>query len=118
MVESIQQYVNAYYGQFEDEDAGQASRPVPEGAEISAAVADAEEEGMPAVEDAESGNAGGLAAGEPAAETGNAGGLAAGHAAASESEAVETEESGTIENAGFPVHNQSETDATEKHTGE
>src|ERR1700685_2232914 len=37
MVESIQQYVNAYYGQFEDEDAGQASRPVSEGAEISAA---------------------------------------------------------------------------------
>src|SRR3984893_1056148 len=46
MVESIQQYVNAYYGEFEDEDVGQASRPVPEAeAEISAAVADAEEEG-------------------------------------------------------------------------
>ena len=61
----------------------------PEAAEISAAVADAEEEGMPAVE-----------------------------SLAPESEAVETEESGTIENAGFPGHNQSETDATDEHTGE
>jgi N utilization substance protein A len=114
MVESIQQYVNAYYGQFEDEDVGQASRPVseaaeaqaeaPEAAEISAAVADAEEEGMPAVE-AEDLAAGSATAAEP--EAGSA-----------ESEAVETEESGTIENAGFPGHNKSETDATEEHTGE
>jgi N utilization substance protein A len=126
MVESIQQYVNAYYGQFEDEDAGQASRPVSAeapaeaqaGEEITAAVADAEEEGMPAP-----GSAGGLAAGDAAGlapgdaaseEAGSAGGLAAGEAA----ESVETEESATIENAGFPGHNQSETDATEKHTGE
>jgi hypothetical protein len=56
---------------------------------------------------------------------GNAGGLAAGSATAAEpeagsaeSEAVETEESGTIENAGFPGHIQSETDAKEEHTGE
>jgi N utilization substance protein A len=147
MVESIQQYVNAYYGQFEDEDAGQASRPVSEAApaETEAAIADAEEEGMPAAGESgnadglESGSAGGLAAGESAGNAGglaagesagnagglaagesagNAGGLAAGGSAASEPEAAETEESGTIENAGFPVHNQSETDATEKHTGE
>src|SRR6202522_1577798 len=126
MVESIQQYVNAYYGQFENEDVGQASRPVSEeaSAEVQAAVADAEEEGMPAgnagglaAGEAEAGSAGGLAAGE--AEAGSAGGLAAGESAAGEaaaSESVETEESATIENAGFPGHNQSETDATEKHT--
>jgi N utilization substance protein A len=120
MVESIQQYVNAYYGQFEDEDVGQASRPVLEAepAEIEAAVADAEEEGMPAP-----GSAGGLAAGDLAAP-GNAAGESAGSAGelaagpASESEAIETEESGTIENAGFPGHNQSETEATEEHIGE
>jgi N utilization substance protein A len=136
MVESIQQYVNAYYGQFEDEVVGQASRPVSEEApaETEGAIADAEEEGMPP------GNAGGLAAGDsagsaalaaghptaPESEAGNAGGLAAGesaalaagHPTAPESEAVQTEESGTIENAGFPGHNQSETDATEKPTGE
>jgi len=118
MVESIQQYVNAYYGQFEDEDVGQAFRPVPEAAEISAAVADAEEEGMPVgnAGEPEAGSAGGLAAGE-SAEPGSAGGLAAGPTA-SESEPVETEESGTIENAGFPGHIQSETDAKEEHTGE
>ena len=85
MVESIQLYVNAYYSQFED-----APAAVAEPEEISAAVADAEEEGMPAV--------------EPDAPT--------------EPEAVESEESGTMENAGSPVHNQSETASTEEHTGE
>jgi N utilization substance protein A len=124
MVESIQQYVNAYYGQFEEASPQAAAEPEsaevveiaaaetaaaepeaaepeaaePEAAETEAAVSDAEEEGMPAVE------------GEGEAETV--------HAAAPESEAAETEESGTIENAGFPGHNQSEADATEEHSGE
>jgi hypothetical protein len=48
---------------------------------------------------------------------GNAGDLVAGSLTA-EPEAVDPEESGTIENAGSPVHNQSETAGTEEHTGE
>jgi N utilization substance protein A len=124
MVESIQQYVNAYYGQFE-----------PEAAEISTAAADGNAAGAETVAEPEAGNADGLAAGSETAAiadaeeegmpAGNADGLAAGsetaaepEAGSAESEAVETEESGTIENAGFPGHNPSETDTTEEHTGE
>jgi N utilization substance protein A len=113
MVESIQLYVNAYYSQFEEpapeaaaqeadaeseaQPAESAAEAEPGAAETVAAVSDAEEEGMPPVENQVAG---------PAAES------------AAEPEAVETEESGTIENAGSPVHKQSELAATEEHTGE
>jgi N utilization substance protein A len=115
MVESIQLYVNAYYSQF-DEDSGAGPSPALPGDEVAEAVSDAEEEGMPA------GSAGDLAAGD--VESGSAGDLAAGELAAAEeeagpaAEAAETEESGTIENADSPVHNQLKTTGTEEHTGE
>jgi transcription termination/antitermination protein NusA len=105
MVESIQLYVNAYYSQFEDAPPAAAQ----ESEEVSVAVADAEEEGMPA------GNAGDLAAGD--LDAGDPDGIPA-PVAAAEPEAGEPEESGTMDNAGSPVHNQSETAGTEDHTGE
>jgi transcription termination/antitermination protein NusA len=116
MVESIQLYVNAYYSQFEDQpqeavDAaadGESSlnesqnQAGPEPAEVAAAVSNAEEEGMPATEDVDSA----FEQAEATAET------------ASEPEAVETEESGTIENAGSPVHIHSEIAGKEEPNGE
>jgi N utilization substance protein A len=111
MVESIQAYVNAYYSQFDE-----APPAAPETEEIEAAVADAEEEGMPAVEpEPDNTGDGDSNAGEADSSAGD---LVAGDLTAAEPETVETEESGTIENAGSPVHNQSETASTEEHTGE
>jgi transcription termination/antitermination protein NusA len=118
MVESIQLYVNAYYSQFEDQPQEAAVEAAADGEgfleesqnqaepEVAAAVADAEEEGMPATEDVDSAFEHAEAAAEPHAET------------ASEPEAVETEESGTIENAGSPVHIHSETAGKEEPNGE
>jgi len=107
MVESIQLYVNAYYSQF-DEDSGAGPSPALPGDEVAEAISDAEEEGMPAAS-TEAAEAGELVAGDLAAADEGAGSAA---------EAVETEESGTIENADSPVHNQSKTNGTEEHTGE
>jgi len=108
-VEQIQDAVNAYYGQFEDSPAGDHA-PAPAEAHPDAFV----EEGMEGQESGESSEAqsGYHEESEEPGETGHP------EAALPEEETVEaqpqpadasetTEQFGTIEDAGFPTHNQS-----------
>jgi transcription termination/antitermination protein NusA len=98
-VERIQEAINAYYAQFDEQPAAEVMQE--EAAQEEAQVEVMEEEGAPPAES------------EPAAAAELAGTEAEGGA-----EAAPAGESATIENAGSPNHSTSEADGEQENRGE